>query len=180
MKWPRKLKWNPKRGNPMKYCKYHHGTRHDVKDCYDLKNEIESLIHRGHLKQFVGGEVGTSSSQQKHQQVAGVIDVLVGSMASGGASALVRKAYARQLNFQEHAPKKQKYPDTPWRPRCLHALIFTDEDLEGVTVPHDDALVVATIISNFMVKNILVDNGLSADIIFYDTYERRKLAQERL
>ncbi|XP_010253826.1 PREDICTED: uncharacterized protein LOC104594970 [Nelumbo nucifera] len=45
MKWPMKLKRNPKRGNPTNYCKYHHGTGHNTDDCYDLKNEIESLIH---------------------------------------------------------------------------------------------------------------------------------------
>ncbi|XP_010248427.1 PREDICTED: subtilisin-like protease Glyma18g48580 [Nelumbo nucifera] len=81
-------------------------------------------------------------------------------MASGGVSALARKAYASQLNIQEPAPKKQKYPDAPQRLSCPHALVFTDEDLEGVTVPHDDALVVVAIISNFMVKKILVDSGL--------------------
>ncbi|XP_010263159.1 PREDICTED: uncharacterized protein LOC104601503 [Nelumbo nucifera] len=181
VKWPTKLKRNPKRGNPTKYCKYHRGTGHDTEDCHDLKNEIESLIHRGHLKQFVGGEAGALSSQQlQHQQGAGVIDVIAGGMASGGASALAQKAYARHLNIQEPTPKKQKYLDTPQRPRCSHALVFIDEDLKGVIVPHDDALVVTTIISNFMVKKILVNSGSSAGIIFYDTYERMKLTPRRL
>ncbi|XP_010259178.1 PREDICTED: uncharacterized protein LOC104598695 [Nelumbo nucifera] len=57
VKWLEKLKRNPK-----KYCKFHRGIGHDAEDCYELKNEIESLIRRGHLKQFVGGEVGASSS----------------------------------------------------------------------------------------------------------------------
>ncbi|XP_010253030.1 PREDICTED: uncharacterized protein LOC104594452 [Nelumbo nucifera] len=63
VKWPTKLKQNPKRRNPTKYYKYHRGTGHDTKDCYDLKNEIESLIRCRHLKQFVGGEADASSFQ---------------------------------------------------------------------------------------------------------------------
>ncbi|XP_010269798.1 PREDICTED: uncharacterized protein LOC104606351 [Nelumbo nucifera] len=55
-----------------------------------------------------------------------------------------------------------------------------DDDLKGVTVPHDDALVVAAIITNHKVKKILVDNGSSVNILFYDTFERMKLAPERL
>ncbi|XP_010247497.1 PREDICTED: uncharacterized protein LOC104590504 [Nelumbo nucifera] len=50
VKWPEKLKRNPRRGNSKKYCKYHRSTRHDTEDCYDLKNEIVSLILCGHLK----------------------------------------------------------------------------------------------------------------------------------
>ncbi|XP_010263424.1 PREDICTED: uncharacterized protein LOC104601683 [Nelumbo nucifera] len=49
MKWPKKMKRNPKRGNPEKYYNYHRDTSHD-KDCYELKNEIESVIRHSHLK----------------------------------------------------------------------------------------------------------------------------------
>ncbi|XP_010247172.1 PREDICTED: uncharacterized protein LOC104590279 [Nelumbo nucifera] len=163
MKWPKKMKRNPKRGNPKKYCKYHHSTGHDTEDCYELKNEIESLIHHGHLKQYMGGKAGASSSQQ--QQLAGVIDVII------GCSALARKAYARQLNIQRLALKKLKQDE---------ALTFTDEDLKGILVPHDDVLVVFSIVMNFLVKRILVDSGSFTNILFYDAYEKMKLAPERL
>ncbi|XP_010247735.1 PREDICTED: uncharacterized protein LOC104590699 [Nelumbo nucifera] len=93
MKWLEK-KRNPKRGNPKKYCKYHRGIDHDIEDCYDLKNEIEFLIHHGHLKEYMGDDAGTSSLQQQ-QQLARVIDVIIGGLASSGALASTYKAYAR-------------------------------------------------------------------------------------
>ncbi|XP_010259202.1 PREDICTED: uncharacterized protein LOC104598722 [Nelumbo nucifera] len=128
-----------------------------------------------HLKQFVGGEAGASSSQQhQHHQVASVIDVISRGLASA------RKAYARQLNIQGPSSKKQKYLNASKEPSCRNALVFTDEDLKGVTVPHDDALVVAAIIANYVVKKILVDSGSSADILFYNTFERMNLTPERL
>lgn len=35
---------------------------------------------------------------------------------------------------------------------------FESKDLEGISFPHDDALVISTIIANFKIKIILVDN----------------------
>ncbi|KAL2455785.1 Uncharacterized protein Adt_47112 [Abeliophyllum distichum] len=37
----------------MKYCRYHRSAEHDTDDCWDLKGEIESLVRRGHLKEFL-------------------------------------------------------------------------------------------------------------------------------
>ncbi|XP_010243719.1 PREDICTED: uncharacterized protein LOC104587707 [Nelumbo nucifera] len=154
-------------GNPKKYYKFHQGTSHDTEDCYDLKNEIESLICQGHLKQYVGGEAGASSTQQQHQQIVSVINIIAG----GTASALARKAYFRQLSIQGPILKRKKQKET---------LSFTDEDLKGVAVPHDNTLVVSTIITYFVVKRILVDNGSSVDILFYEAFEKMKIAPERL
>ncbi|XP_022883641.1 uncharacterized protein LOC111400458 [Olea europaea var. sylvestris] len=39
-----------------------------------------------------------------------------------------------------------------------------DTNLEGISYPHDDALVVSAIVANFEVKRILVDNGSVANI----------------
>jgi hypothetical protein len=45
-------------------------------------------------------------------------------------------------------------------------IIFTDRDLEGVQLPHSDALVVTMQIGNFEVKRILIDPGSSAEIMY--------------
>lgn len=47
-------------------------------------------------------------------------------------------------------------------------IIFTKEDARGVHFPHDDALVVTTVIGNHIVCQILVDNGSSMDILYLD------------
>ncbi|XP_010242056.1 PREDICTED: uncharacterized protein LOC104586494 [Nelumbo nucifera] len=179
MKWPGKMKRNPKRGNPKKYCKYHRNTCPNIEDCYELKNEIKSLIRRGHLKEYVGGDTGASSSQQQQQQdeaqahhtLAGVIDVLAGGMPSGGASTLALKAYARQFNIQGPTPKKSKPDDV---------ISFSNDDLQGVLVPYNDTLMVSMTITNYMVKRILVDSSASADILFNNTFEKMKLTLDRL
>ncbi|RRT48363.1 hypothetical protein B296_00048587 [Ensete ventricosum] len=35
------------------YYRFHHDYSHNTKECYNLKNQIEDLIHRGHLDRHV-------------------------------------------------------------------------------------------------------------------------------
>ncbi|XP_027102703.1 uncharacterized protein [Coffea arabica] len=49
---PRMLGSRDKRNSNL-YCLYHRDIGHETEDCNDLKREIENLIRRGHLKQFI-------------------------------------------------------------------------------------------------------------------------------
>ncbi|KAL0302868.1 UNVERIFIED_CONTAM: hypothetical protein Sradi_6154900 [Sesamum radiatum] len=53
VQWPRKMKDNPKRLKSDRYCRFHKDRGHSTEDCYHLKNEIEKLIQRGYLKEYV-------------------------------------------------------------------------------------------------------------------------------
>ncbi|KAL0312817.1 UNVERIFIED_CONTAM: hypothetical protein Sradi_5681000 [Sesamum radiatum] len=51
-------------------------------------------------------------------------------------------------------------------------IIFGSEDLEKDAVTNNDAVVISVTIANFWVKKVLVDNGSSADIIFYKAFSQ--------
>ncbi|XP_021629561.1 uncharacterized protein LOC110627519 [Manihot esculenta] len=53
LQWPKPMKVEANRRNPDKYCQYHRTHGHDTNDCYQLINEIERLIKRGHLRNFM-------------------------------------------------------------------------------------------------------------------------------
>ena len=57
---------------------------------------------------------------------------------------------------------------------------FTNDDLRGLHLPHDDALVISTVITNFNVQRILVNNGSSADILFILAFDKIKIGLEKL
>ncbi|CAA0831300.1 Unknown protein, partial [Striga hermonthica] len=44
------------------------------------------------------------------------------------------------------------------------------EDAEGVSLPHNDALVITLEVAGFDVKRVFIDMGSSVDIIFYDCF----------
>lgn len=47
---------------------------------------------------------------------------------------------------------------------------FRDEDLEGTTQPHHDALVVTARIGGFVIKNVLVDQGSGVEVMYPNLY----------
>ena len=47
------------------------------------------------------------------------------------------------------------------------AITFIDEDVERVYHPHDDAIIITLLIADYTTRRVLVDNGSSADILYY-------------
>ncbi|XP_075670452.1 uncharacterized protein LOC142640266 [Castanea sativa] len=63
----------------------------------------------------------------------------------------------------EQSPgKKPRYSSQP--------IAFDDDDLEGTTQPHHDALIVTTRIRGFIVMRIMIDQGSGADVMYPDLY----------
>ncbi|GAA0165908.1 hypothetical protein LIER_21188 [Lithospermum erythrorhizon] len=54
----------PGRMNKSRYCEYHREHGHATKECRVLQEEIEKLIKRGYLKEFV--EKGTHQDASRH------------------------------------------------------------------------------------------------------------------
>ena len=50
-------------------------------------------------------------------------------------------------------------------------IAFGDEDLEGTIQLHDDALVVTTRISGFLVKRVMVDQGSGVDVMYPNLFK---------
>ena len=58
--------------------------------------------------------------------------------------------------------------------------MFTDEDVERIHYPHDDAIVITLLIVNYTTKRVLVDNGSSADILHYPAFQQMRLGRDQL
>ena len=59
-------------------------------------------------------------------------------------------------------------------------ITFTDEDAERIHHPYDDAIVIILLIANYTTKRMLVDNGSSADILYYPAFQQMKLGRDQL
>lgn len=67
------------------------------------------------------------------------------------------------------------------RPRLkLESISFSAEDLEGIETPHQDPLVISTILNDYTVQRILIDTGASIDILYWDTFKNMNLKEEDL
>ena len=59
------------------------------------------------------------------------------------------------------------------------AISFTDEDAERIHHPHDDAIVITLLIANYTTRRVLVDNGSSADILYYPAFQQMRLGRDQ-
>ena len=59
-------------------------------------------------------------------------------------------------------------------------MCFSEEDVRGVKQPHDNLLVIMLVIESFNTRRILMDNGSSADIIYFFAFQQLKLDPGRL
>ena len=57
---------------------------------------------------------------------------------------------------------------------------FLEEDAQRLHHPHDDALVVSMRVGDYNMHRVLVDNGSSADILYYPAFQQMRIDKEQL
>ena len=57
---------------------------------------------------------------------------------------------------------------------------FSEEDARRLHHPHDDALVVSIRVEDYNMHRLLIDNGSSADILYYSAFQQMGIGRERL
>lgn len=70
-------------------------------------------------------------------------------------------------------PPKSELLDQPEKTLRLNKepITFDKSDLEGMSQPYDDALVVTSRIGGFLVKRVMIDQGNRAEILYPDLYK---------
>ena len=58
------------------------------------------------------------------------------------------------------------------------AITFTDEDAERIHHLYDDAIVITLLIADYITRRVLVDNGSSADILYYPAFQQMRLGRD--
>ncbi|XP_068473781.1 uncharacterized protein [Phaseolus vulgaris] len=166
---PRKESW----------CEFHEAFGHHIDNCLALGYQLDELVKNGFLKDYLmkkqagrssGSQPEGSEGQQHEAPVLGEIHTIAGGFSDGGCTASQRKRYARSVMsvevFEDHSPDVD--------------ITFTKEDLRGV-VPHDnDPIVISLVTAGRTVHRVLVDQGSSADVMFWPTFERLQLPTDQL
>nr|XP_023897474.1 uncharacterized protein LOC112009369 [Quercus suber] len=180
--FPGKLKRDLSRRSKDKYCRFHRDHGHDTADCYDLKQQIEALIRQGKLQKFVSKERTNPPPQEQPQRwdndrprpPISDIRMIVGGTTIG-SSKKAQKTYLRMVqNVQLTGP----VPKTARRESPI--IGFSEEDAQRLHHPHDDAIVVSLRVGDYNLHQVLVDNGSSADILYYPAFQQMRTGREKL
>ncbi|XP_048605651.1 uncharacterized protein LOC111208166 [Brassica napus] len=155
VKWPQKMKAPDSFWNPSLWCDFHRDHGHKTEDCFALKIEVNELLMKGHLREFLSEKAKSHLSKEttgKPNEVAPIspprLDRVI-HVISGGSE-------------------------------ISDEISFTAKEQEKVLTPHHDALVISLTVANGLVKRILVDNGSSSNIIFQAAYKDLGLEESAL
>ncbi|XP_075665473.1 uncharacterized protein LOC142635154 [Castanea sativa] len=102
------------------------------------------------------------------------IRVIIGGI-SIGQSSKSRKTYLKVVQNVQLLGRSLRT-----RGADEQAITFMDEDAERVHHPHDDAIVITLLIAEYTTRRVLVDNGSSADILYYPAFQQMRLGRDQL
>ncbi|XP_068498325.1 uncharacterized protein [Phaseolus vulgaris] len=159
---------------PNAWCEFHQSFGHTLDSCLALGYQLDDLVKSDFLNDYLldkrTGGVSSSQSASSEMPTHGEIHTIAGGFSGGGCTASQWKKYARSAMavdvFEDHSPDVD--------------ITFTKEDLRDV-VPHDnDPIVVSLVTAGRKVHRVLVDQGSSADVMFWTTFTKLKLPLDQL
>ena len=159
------------------WCEFHQAFGHPIKSCLALAHQLDELVKSGFLNDYLAGSSGTealiaSAEDQAHEMpIHREIHTISCGFSGGGCTASQRKRYVRSMM----SIAKQVEDDT-----LDVDLTFMKDDLRDI-VPHDnDPVVVLVVTAGRKVHRVLVDQGSSADVMFWSTFKKLQLSSDQL
>ena len=101
--------------------------------------------------------------------------MIVGGTTTTRSSKKARKTYLRMVQNVQLTSSILKIA----RRESL-IIEFSEKDARRLHHPHDNALVVSIQIKDYNMHRVLVDNGSSADILYYPALQQMGIGRERL
>ncbi|KAK6126671.1 hypothetical protein DH2020_039589 [Rehmannia glutinosa] len=185
LKWPGSYSTVLVRPRSNFFCDFHNEYGHTTEECRHLRNEIERMVRKGWLQNWVKQEhelrPGTDRSPDRRDRPAegkhghssakpapsrGTIHMIVGGPTDGDSN-LARKAYARSSGEVLSIGGKREGSEISFGPKD-----------EQVSIAHNDAMVITTTIANYEVARAMVDTGSSVNVLFHEAYLRMELEME--
>ncbi|XP_020234497.1 uncharacterized protein LOC109814471 [Cajanus cajan] len=191
----------PPRADTIKSCKYHRKRGHSTEECVALKDKIEDLIKQGQLQRFVDRPRSPRHDDRRHRgeqhdrdrsdkrpyreqsrlrgrkedepatQPRRIINTIVDGFASGGPTSSAQKRHLRAVRAVHSVERTH---------RRLPAITFIETDFKGIDLDQDDPMVISIEIHNCIVRKTLVDQGSSADILYWNTFKQLGIPEAEL
>ncbi|XP_010513510.1 PREDICTED: uncharacterized protein LOC104789524 [Camelina sativa] len=176
VRWPPKMKAPDNKRNTSRWCEFHNDHGHMTEDCISLRMEVNELLKKGYLREYLSDKTRNRMEGENNKQKAitdgpasppkhdRVINVISGGSEISGITHSAAKRNTRAVrNSQNKGHATQG--DTP-----SYSITFTT-DKSSVPTLHHDALVVQMTVANSLMKRILIDNGSSTNILYMQAYK---------
>ncbi|KAJ8773046.1 hypothetical protein K2173_028223 [Erythroxylum novogranatense] len=191
---PNKMKTPYKERNPNLYCRFHRDIGHDTENCWPLKKEIESLIQRGKLGRFIkhGRNADRDNDNRIGRRNGERQPWRRNDRNDGGRNnantdnrrkerGRSRERDGRNAGQQDDRPTGVSRDSSTKKSRENNGMIsFNESDIDSVSCPHDDALVVNLNMDGYEMKRVMIDTGSSVDLLYYEAFKQMEVPEDRL
>jgi len=171
------LKTDKKLGpNKNAWCEFHQAYGHAIRNWLSLGYQLDELVKNDFLKDYLHEPHGAQAlaapgGDQRHEvPINGEINTISGGFSGEGRTASQRKKYAREVMTVEVQEVETLDVD----------LVFTKANRQDV-IPHDkDPMVISVVTVGRKVHRVLVDQGSSADVMLWLTFNKLQLSPDQL
>ena len=143
-------------------------------------------MQQGHLNQWIDQaktrDLARTADQQQQvpeAEVQPMVQVIHGPLNKAAAERLrdeLAQAEApREVLTVGHSQKRRHSQQSSGR-----SITFIEQDLRRVQLPHNDALVISLRIGPAMVQRVLIDQGSSAEVMYFNMFQALKIPTEDL
>ena len=95
-KRPDLLRGDRSKRNQNKYCRYHKDVGHTTEECIMLKDEIEKLIRRGYLQDYINGRRPRPQNEVPEAEPPHEIRTIFGGPHFVGETRRAQERYVRE------------------------------------------------------------------------------------
>ncbi|XP_019253929.1 PREDICTED: uncharacterized protein LOC109232628 [Nicotiana attenuata] len=141
---------------------FHQEHGHKTEDCIALRQEVVNMLQQGHLKELLSDKGRSTFTRGRERQgppkppsPAHTINMIIG----GTDDTSINDIKFTTTHKLKRAITHKRYDGLE------ESIIFDESDVDGLTFPHNDALVITLQILDTDVKCIMVDDGSGVCII---------------
>ncbi|XP_019227507.1 PREDICTED: uncharacterized protein LOC109208807 [Nicotiana attenuata] len=171
----RPMRSDPSQRDPNLWCKYHGTNDHQTRECQRLREEVAMLLKNIHLREFLSDRAKNNYGRSRD-------NIEPSKIREDPPRLTINMIFARnKINAVTFSPTKKTKVSVTHNKRLQKVaeddITFTEEDANGLLLPHKDALVNFLYVLDFKIKRVLVGLGSSANIIQWRVLEQAKLTR---
>ncbi|XP_070039994.1 uncharacterized protein [Nicotiana tomentosiformis] len=156
------MRSNPSTRKSDTLCEFHQELGHKIEDCIALRLEVAKLLQQGHLKELLSDKGLNTLARgrelpgpPKMPSPSCTINMIIG----GSDDAFINGIKFTTTHKLKRSITHERYDELE------ESIIFDESDVDGLTFPHNDALVITLLILDTDVKRIMADDGSGTCII---------------